>query len=130
MSEPRARNSYRFEIHIFFLPRSSVDEPSRVRGWSRPSGSLFTKSVTKSVASVTKSPTAMTTVAEIAAPRKDVTPLIEHEPSADAKTESVTKPVASVTKSPTAMTPVTKKRGRPAANGKAMTPAEKRAKLI
>jgi hypothetical protein len=81
MSEPRARNSYRFEIHIFFLPRSSVDEPSRVRGWSRPSGSLFTKSVTKSVASVTKSPTAMTTV--------------------------------------------TKKRGRPAANGKAMTPAEK-----
>jgi hypothetical protein len=62
---------------------------------------------------------------EIAAPRKDVTPLIEHEPSADAKTESVTKPVASVTKSPTAMTPVTKKRGRPAANGKAMTPAEK-----
>src|SRR5271170_2312971 len=67
--------------------------------------------------------------AEIAAPLKDVTPLIEHEPSADAKTESVTKsvtkPVASVTKSPTAMTPVTKKRGRPAANGKAMTPAEK-----
>jgi hypothetical protein len=52
--------------------------------------------------------------AEIAAPLKDVTPLIEHEPSADAKTESVTKsvtkPVASVTKSPTAMTPVTKKR--------------------
>jgi hypothetical protein len=43
--------------------------------------------------------------AEIAAPLKDVTPLIEHEPSADAKTESVTKsvtkPVASVTKSPT-----------------------------
>ena len=67
--------------------------------------------------------------AEIAAPMKDLTPLIEHEPSADAKTESVTKsvtkPVASVTKSPTAMTPVTKKRGRPAANGKAMTPAEK-----
>jgi hypothetical protein len=62
---------------------------------------------------------------EIAAPLKDVTPLIEHEPSADAKTESVTKPVASVTKSPTAMTTVTKKRGRPAANGKAMTPAEK-----
>jgi hypothetical protein len=66
---------------------------------------------------------------EIAAPLKDVTPLIEPEPSADAKTESVTKsvtkPVASVTKSPTAMTPVTKKRGRPAANGKAMTPAEK-----
>jgi hypothetical protein len=41
MSKPRARNSYRFEIHIFFRPRSSVDEPSRVRGWSRPSGSLL-----------------------------------------------------------------------------------------
>ena len=66
---------------------------------------------------------------EIAAPLKDVTPLIEPEPSADAKTgsvtKSVTKPVASVTKSPTATTPVAKKRGRPAANGKAMTPAEK-----
>src|SRR5271170_7098333 len=62
MSEPRARNSYRFEIRIFFRPRRSVDEPSRVRWWSRPSGSLFTKSVTKPVASVTKSQTAMTPV--------------------------------------------------------------------
>jgi hypothetical protein len=41
MSEPRARNSYRFEIHIFFRPRRSVDEPSRVRWWSRPSGLSF-----------------------------------------------------------------------------------------
>ena len=77
MSEPRARNSYRFEIQIFFVSAAQLTNPSRVRGWSRPSGSLFTKSVTK--------------------------------------------PVASVTKSPTAMMPVTKKRGRPAANGKART---------
>jgi hypothetical protein len=40
-SERLGRNSYRFEIHIFFRPRRSVDEPSRVRWWSRPSGSLL-----------------------------------------------------------------------------------------
>jgi hypothetical protein len=97
-----------------------LDAPKHVRDVSDAKARLLAK--LKKMAERMRPP-------EIAAPRKDVTPLIEHEPSADAKTESVTKsvtkPVASVTKSPTAMTPVTKKRGRPAANGKAMTPAEK-----